>query len=240
MIEQYLIGLLAGVVLTAVVGASVLRSRRAPLAAKQLSELEAHSKALAELQAAQQQKIAAYEQECRELQSSNQALQIELDDKREALEEVRGHLHAATEKETARLQQATRITEEASRLRSLSATFERWHEHMISLMKQNQDMHTKNDELSAIVRHVLIVSLNASIEAARAGVVGRGFAIVAGEVRSLATRSEELSKDYSQSLHRNDLTTTSTFQDIQAGGKMVSASLSSLEALAGQLHATFH
>jgi hypothetical protein len=44
-----------------------------------------------------------------------------------------------------------------------------------------------------------------------------------------------LSRDYSNSLHRNDMTTTATFQDIQAGGKMLMASLSSIEASAGQL-----
>jgi methyl-accepting chemotaxis protein len=114
-------------------------------------------------------------------------------------------------------------------------TFERWHEQMISLMGQNQEMHSKNQELSSIVAHVLIVSLNASIEAARAGAAGRGFSVVASEVRTLASRSQDLSKSYRDSLHRNDLITTATFQDIQAGGKMIVASLGSVAALANQL-----
>ncbi|MDE1184763.1 methyl-accepting chemotaxis protein [Paraburkholderia sp.] len=131
-------------------------------------------------------------------------------------------------------QHAARIAHEAERLKALAVTFERWHEQMISLMSQNRDMHTKNHELSSIVNHVLIVSLNASIEAARAGAAGRGFSIVAGEVRSLASRSQELSKSYRDSLNRNDLTTTATFQDIQAGGKLITAALGSVEMLARQ------
>lgn len=149
--------------------------------------------------------------------------------------EVRAALAAAVQERDAAAALAARIAAEAARLRGLAGTFERWHEQMISLMTQNQDMHAKNRELSSIVAHVLIVSLNASIEAARAGTAGRGFSIVASEVRSLASRSQELSKSYQDSLNRNDLVTTATFQDIQAGGKMITASLGNVDALATQL-----
>jgi hypothetical protein len=54
-------------------------------------------------------------------------------------------------------------------------------------------------------------------------------------VRTLAFRSESLSKDYSNSLYKNDLTTTSTFQDIQAGGKMIMAAISGIESMVAQL-----
>lgn len=148
--------------------------------------------------------------------------------------QARAALGAAQAHNDDLLAQAKRIEHEAARLKRFSVTFERWHEQMISLMSQNQDMHSKNHELARIVNHVLMVSLNASIEAARAGAAGRGFSIVAGEVRALATRSQELSKSYRDSLDRNDLVTTATFQDIQAGGKMITAALGSVEALAQQ------
>lgn len=128
------------------------------------------------------------------------------------------------------------LVKEAAQLRNMAVTFERWHEEMISLMDQNRNMHAKNQEFGSIVKSVIILALNASIEAARAGEAGRGFAVVADEVRKLAGQSEMLSKDYSKSLHMNDLTTTSTFQDIQAGGKMMMAALSNLESLINQLH----
>lgn len=56
-------------------------------------------------------------------------------------------------------------------------------------------------------------------------------------MRALAARSQQLSNSYRDSLNRNDLVTAATFQDIQAGGKMITAALSTVETLAEQLHA---
>ncbi|WP_438822152.1 methyl-accepting chemotaxis protein, partial [Burkholderia gladioli] len=197
-----------------------------------LAEREAAQAHLASLQAdwtrrGQQAEDAAAARE--------QALAETIEDACAQIAELRAALAAAVQERDAAAALAARIAAEAARLRGLAGTFERWHEQMISLMTQNQDMHAKNRELSSIVAHVLIVSLNASIEAARAGTAGRGFSIVASEVRSLASRSQELSKSYQDSLNRNDLVTTATFQDIQAGGKMITASLGNVDALATQL-----
>ncbi len=177
---------------------------------------------------AAERRLAQLEQE---LQQARDALAGQAQQARELAEALRGAQDAARNCTA----QASRIVAETSRLRSLATTFERWHEQMIALMAQNRDMHTKNAELASIVRHVVIVSLNASIEAAHAGQFGRGFAIVAGEVRSLAARSEALARGFGECLHKNDLSTAATFQDIQAGGKMITASLSQVESLAGQL-----
>jgi len=128
-------------------------------------------------------------------------------------------------------QRVEHVLGEAVQLKKISLTFEHWHEEMSSLMEQNREMHKQNCEFSSIVKHVDILSLNAGIEAARAGEVGRGFAVVADEVGSLAHRSQVLSSEYSKSLHKNDLTTTATFQDIQAEGKMITSAVSSLASM---------
>lgn len=196
--------------------------------------LEREHGLLAEAQARFSDSLTGLEARCAEHEAVQAGLRDRLVHAEKGAADLRLALDAAGGRNADLMAHAQRIADEAARLRQLSATFERWHEQMISLMAQNRDMHRKNHELARIVNHVLIVSLNASIEAARAGAAGRGFSIVASEVRTLAARSQELSKSYRDSLERNDLVTTATFQDIQAGGKMITASLGAVQALAVQ------
>lgn len=113
------------------------------------------------------------------------------------------------------------IGKELDSLSELLMTFERWNDSLTILMQHNQVMHDQNSEFNKVVKRIIILALNAAIEAARAGEQGRGFAVVADEVRSLAMQSEELSVSYGDNLAKNDLLTTTTFQDIQACSKMI-------------------
>lgn len=235
MIEQYLMGGIAGGILVGMLAVARLRKVRMWAEAELRRDSEEQLAMMAKAEARHAAELAERERTLDAQQAELAQLQEHFGKQARHIGEQEAALRDAAERQNGWSAEAARIAAEATRLKGLAATFERWHEQMDSLMAQNQDMHAKNQELASIVKHVVIVSLNASIEASRAGQAGRGFVVVAHEVRSLALRTEGLSRDYSNSLHRNDMTTTATFQDIQAGGKMIMASLSSIEAYAGQL-----
>lgn len=123
-----------------------------------------------------------------------------------------------------------RLRGEIHGLLAMVKTIERWHEEMEAILVNNKVMKSKNAEFAVIVKQVVMLALNASIEAARAGEQGRGFAVVADGVRDLAITSEKLSRDYRENLDKNDLVTTTTFQDLQASGKMIQTAVFGLRA----------
>ena len=173
--------------------------------------------------AAQQQALKQALADCQQQhQQERQALQHEHETTRSFLERELQQLNSAREASLQDMARKMALLESAvQELLEITATIERWHDGMSSIMVHNNIMQKQIGDFRNIVGQIAILSLNAAIEAARAGESGRGFAVVADEVRKLSTSANALNEDYRSNLNKNTLVTTLAFQDIQAGGNMI-------------------
>ncbi|MDC5838181.1 methyl-accepting chemotaxis protein [Vibrio europaeus] len=119
-------------------------------------------------------------------------------------------------------------------------------ERMTAAVPVVEELATNNANITEILsviegisEQTNLLALNAAIEAARAGEQGRGFAVVADEVRNLASRTQESVGEIRQVIENVQNGTRDVVQAIQDGNDLANDSAAQVQSAAKELSQIF-
>ncbi len=121
------------------------------------------------------------------------------------------------------------VLETVSAIEALAGQVERMVEIMRRLEQDSEQVGSVVEVIRSIAEQTNLLALNAAIEAARAGEQGRGFAVVADEVRTLASKTQASTEEIRRMIETLQIGARSAAESMQQSQEQAQLSVSRAE-----------
>ena len=123
-------------------------------------------------------------------------------------------------------------------LEKMKAVFQRVEQAgalVFQLESKTRHVHQITEMIHSVAQRTNLLSLNASIEAARAGEAGRGFSVVADEIRKLAESSGRSAEEISKLMHEIQAETAEVADEMRQSGLVIGEGRDDVNTIAHSL-----
>lgn len=118
------------------------------------------------------------------------------------------------------------VDQAVTRIERLATEMDVSSEAMARLKNDSEQIGSVLDVIKSVAEQTNLLALNAAIEAARAGEAGRGFAVVADEVRNLASRTRQATDEISGMIQSIQQETGNAISTMEHGNALMQEGLS--------------